>query len=471
MIQIRNEWDRRTGAHVVAALLIGLALRLFFVFCYPAADLDSELYQDLGRSLVEKHTYVYDFGSGLVPTDIRVPGYPLFLGFIYLFSHSPKAILVVQALVDLGGCLLLAVLAAVLAPEESRKRVAIVALWLGATCPFVANYAALALTEVLATFLTTAALLILVCANRREFETATGEGSWKFWFLGGVLVGLGALVRPETPIMLAAPAIALGLRWFKPAHWLLLIRTGLLLAAGLLLALLPWAARNWVSMNKVQFLTTRYFQSPGSYIPEGFYAWTHTWLTSYGDGERVMNRLEEGPLQVADFPSSAFDSPQESEQVASLLEGQHTEPYVIGEEPDAQFAALARERTARRPVRTYLAVPLRRMLTLWFTPRTELLPLSGNWWPAQLAWTEVDADWAFGFLFATLNFLYLGLALVGGIRLWKANGVALLVAFVVVRTIFIAVEHNSVEPRLVLPCVPAVLALGALTWSARVSGS
>ena len=469
MIRISDIWDRRTATHVAAALFLGLILRLFFVLHFPAADSDSEMYEDLGRNVVDNHMYAYDFGRGAVPTDIRVPGYPLFVGFVYLFSPSEQAILVAQAIVDLGTCLLVAALAGLLAPDGSRRRVATAALWLSATCPFVANYAAVAMTEVLATFFTAAALVILVWANQRELLRPG-----PLWFLGGAMVGLGALVRPETPITLAAPAVVLSWHWmksgFKPTDWPRLIRTGLLLAAGMFIALLPWAARNWITLHEVEFLTDRYIHSPGSYVPVGFYQWTHTWLSSYWDVDHVLNRLEEAPLYIADFPPSAFDSGIERARVESLLESQHQGSFEISPDADQQFSELARERTALNPLRTYVTVPLRRSLTFWFTPRTELLPYSGEWWPLLRSSEDYDGPFALAFLFAMLNFLYAGLALAGAFRMWRQYGVALLAAFLVARTLFIAVEHYTVEPRFVLPCIPAVLALGALAWAGESGG-
>ena len=44
-------------------------------------------------------------------------------------------------------------------PETGRNRVTIAALWLAVLCPFTANFTAVPLTEVLATLLTTLALL------------------------------------------------------------------------------------------------------------------------------------------------------------------------------------------------------------------------------------------------------------------------------------------------------------------------
>ncbi len=54
-----------------------------------------------------------------------------------------------QAVLDLATCFVIALIAARLAPEASRRRVAIAALWLAALCPFTANYSAVVLTEVL----------------------------------------------------------------------------------------------------------------------------------------------------------------------------------------------------------------------------------------------------------------------------------------------------------------------------------
>ena len=288
------------------------------------------------------------------------------------------------------------------------------------------------------------------------------------WFFGGVIVGLGSLVRPETPILLAAPALVLAARWYKPVDWPRLARTGLLLAAGVLAPLAPWAARNWITLHKVQFLTARYVQMPGSYIPVGFYAWTKTWLVSYSDVENVLNRYEQEPLYIEYFPPSAFDSAEERARVEKLLEDQHNDSFVFSAAADAQFAELARERTARRPFRTYLTVPFRRALTLWFTPRTELLFYEGNWWPPIRHWADYDADFAVGLLYTTLNYFYVGLALAGAFMMRKRRGVALLVVFIVTRTVFLALEHFTVEPRFVLPCVPAVLALGAMVWARSV---
>ena len=81
-----------------------------------------------------------------------------------------------QAVLDVAGCFVIALIAARLGPEASRRRVTIAALWLAALCPFTANHSAVVLTEVLVTF-TSLAILGCLDANRREMLGASATGS------------------------------------------------------------------------------------------------------------------------------------------------------------------------------------------------------------------------------------------------------------------------------------------------------
>ena len=131
---------------------------------------------------------------------------------------------------------------------------------------------------------------------------------------------------------------------------------------------------------------------------------------------------------------------------------------------DREFAVLARERSARRPIRTYIAIPLARMWTMWFTPRIALLPYSGKLWPPGEQWRSNRTDFGVTLGFGVLNFMYFGMAMVGAWRFRKQPAIAFLVSFVVVRTLFLT-QLPTVEPRYVIVCYPVILALGALAWS------
>jgi 4-amino-4-deoxy-L-arabinose transferase-like glycosyltransferase len=447
---------------------VGLALRIFLVLRFPTVAGDSAIYENLARNWLDAHVYGLANAGRIIPTDIRGPGYPAFVALLYLFIRRGETVIsLAQAFLDIGTCLLTARLAALLSPEPQRRRTALAALWLAATCPLIANYATVPLTEILATFLTAAALVALAggCVN-------IGKASaWKSWFAGGLLVGIGTLVRPETPLVLIALALVLMVRWRRRADWSKLTRVGLLAGAGLLLPLTPWAARNWIRFHEVQFLAPRFAASPDEYVPRGVYAWTATWLVRYRDVYLVEWPLNTDPIPLADISPAAFDSPGEQARVAALLD-QYNDSLCVTPEIDRGFAQLARERTMRHPLRTYLWVPIGRAATLWLTPRVELLPVSGHLENPREKWRTDRVDFIVTVLFFALNFFYLGIAATGFYRIRSARNsqppgagtaLALLVVFVLVRTAFLT-QVEAPEPRYVLECFPVLFALGAMCW-------
>jgi Dolichyl-phosphate-mannose-protein mannosyltransferase len=451
--------------NVALAAIAGLGLRFFFVLRLPATDSgDAPFYIELAWNWLKKGVYGAVVDGQLVPLDTRVPGYPAFLAAIFsVAGNSSRAVMFVQAFVDLATCFLIALIAARLAPQAARRRVFLAGLWLAALCPFTANYTAVVLTETLVVFLTALATLLLIEGEARETGTAAAvprPRGLSPWFLGGVIVGFGALVRPETPLLLAAVALVLLVKWRRPRDWPKLGRAGVLLAVGLVLPLLPWAARNWRSLHEVQFLTPRYLQMPDDFSPRGFDAWTATWLWKFGDVYAVSWRLNSADISMQSLPASAFDTPEERRRVEAML---NLYNYTLTETraQDAEFGELARERTARHPLRTYVKIPLLRSLVMWFTPRTELLPNTSPLRPVESEWEDDRQDFLATLGLAAVNFSFVALAVAGA---WMARGragVALLVVFILLRTLYIAGFIETPEPRYVLECFPAAIALGA----------
>jgi 4-amino-4-deoxy-L-arabinose transferase-like glycosyltransferase len=466
----------RLRKHLPWALLAGAALRLFFVWRFPATAGDTDVYAQFARNWLDHGVYGLTINGQVVPADLRTPGYPAFLALVYLFlGRGWQAVLLAQVVLDLGTCVLTAALAAALVPAESRSRIGVPALWLAALCPFVANYCAVPLSEVLTTFLTTAALLWLIKSIRTSDSEAVLQEhrrrAWIHWLVAGILVGLGTLVRPETPLLLVAAAIVLLVHWRRRVNWPKLVRAGVLLAVGLVLPLLPWGARNWVRFHHLQVLAARYAQMPGEFVPTGFYSWTKTWLWRFRDVYAVFWKYDEEPLAIENFPAYAFDTPEERARVAALLT-EYNEIVTATPEFDRVFAQLAAERTARQPLRTYLWVPLRRSFAIWFTPRIELLPFSGHLWPLYKQWDEDRLDFCVTMFFGLINLVYVSLAILGlrqALRLWKATdasfrvGLALLIAYLLLRTAFLT-QVESPEPRYVVECFPILCVLGALAW-------
>lgn len=477
----------RNFSNSIAALAAGACLRFFFVLKYPAGSGDTVLYEQIATNWLKHHSYAMDVGGALTPMDIRMPGYPAFLAIVYglLGKTGPEArwwVMSAQAIVDLLSCLVIAALAATLvflAFESVRpRRVFAAALWMAALCPFTANYTAVLLTETWATFFTAVALLLLALQLLR-FRGSTfcvdgvtvNLGVRAEWFgaFAGFAAGLGALFRPETPLLVVVALAVLGWYQLRGRQWTRMFRTFAFMSAGCAVALAPWAIRNAVTLHEMQFLTPKNATLPDELAPTGFIAWEKTWLFRIRDCYAVSWKLNEEAIHVEDLPARAFDTPEEKERVAMLLEPYNTDLTLTAEE-DAGFAQLAGERTARHPLRSYLWMPAGRAFTMWLTPRIELLPLSGKAFPLAEAWEDDPIDQSVTIGFVTLVVLYLLLAACGAWRLWSQPGaraaVALLVGFIVVRTAFLSTLETP-EPRYVLVCFPALFALAAQVFAGR----
>ena len=453
--------------HLVPALLAGLLLRLFFILKFPFYSGDTAYYEELARNWLYHGVYGFYSHGQLFPSDLRMPGYPGFLAAIYSVAGPGRnAVMLAQAFVDFATCILAAGIAARLAsglPDATRGRIAAAALWLAALCPFTANYAAVPLTEVLATFFTT--LTILICLSPAFFRIDLINSksdllrSARAWLLGGLAIGFGTLVRPETPLLLVPVLLVLWLGSYRRAHWEKFAAATLWIIAGLLLPLAPWAARNAVSLGRVQFLAPRYAETYGDVLPTGFYAWTKTWMFRFRDAYFFTWKLPSQPIDLKDLPDYAADSPEELARVASLLE-RYNGTRGITRAIDLEFSELARERTWHHPIRTCLWLPIERAAATWFTPRIELLPYSGRLWPLRESSRRSPIDFEVTFGFAILNVFYVGMALAAA-RSWRTNlGILLIGAFIVVRTAFLT-QLQTCEPRYVLVCFPALLALCA----------
>ncbi len=456
-------------ANVAAAVCTGLALRVYLVLKFPVTDTgDAPFYIELAWKWLKNGVYGFAVHGQLTAVDMRVPGYPAFLAAVFAFAgQSPRAVMLAQVVVDLATCFVIALIAARLAPESSRRRVALAGLWLAALCPFTANYTAVVLTETLVIFLTALGILVLLQTDAGGAHVArAGAFLANPWLLAGIVVGFGTLVRPETPLVLFAAGLVLVAKWWRPADWMKLVRAGLMMGLGLLLPLVPWAARNWNTLHDVQFLAPRYSELPGEYTPMGFTAWTNTWMWRFRDVYLTQWKVNEEEIAIDQLPPYAFDSQDEKERMADLLD-EYNEALTIDPPLDQEFREIARERTERHPLRTYVTVPLLRTLTLWFTPRVELLPSSGHLWPLREEWQDDRPDFLVTLALSVVNVIYIALALAGAWLARRRPGWALLILFCLVRTLFFVKFVETPEPRYVLECFPAVIALAAQVFASR----
>ena len=479
---------KRIFSHPLVALAAGLCLRLFFVFQYPANSGDTVLYEQMATNWLKRHVYAMEVFGQITPVDLRMPGYPAFLAVIYAIAgrtgtDARLEVMIAQAFVDLFSCVLIASLAATLSLMVNERnpsgRVFSAALWLAALCPFTANYAAVPLTEVLATFFTAAALLplCLLAGRPRNNGWLFIKKNWRFLnnfaylaALAAFLVGVGTLFRPEAPLLLVAGWIVLGtvlVSQHEAKRWILtVVGMGLVCA----IPLVPWAVRNAVTLHEFQILAPKNSNLPGELVPYGFMSWEKTWLYRFRDVYLVPWKLNDEVIRVEDMPARAFDTPEERDRVAAILEPYNNDLTLTAEE-DHAFGELARQRTARHPLRTYLWLPLARAATLWFTPRIELIPVSGTVFPLVQSWHDDKVDQSVTVGLFLLNIAYNGLAIWGAVLLWRRSSavrptVGVLVVFILLRTAFLTTLETP-EPRYVLVCFPAIIALAAQVFAQR----
>jgi hypothetical protein len=484
---------KRFFSSPIVALLAGLCLRLFFVLKFPATSGDTVLYEQMATNWLKHGVYAMNVGGAIQPVDLRMPGYPAYLILIYWLTGKTGpdahfAVMLGQVAVDLATCgvvSLLAIFLVIAANQAARVgRAGIIALWLAALCPFTANYVAVPLTEAFAIFFTAAATLLLVLLFQFSIGgvaiafTSTREVGGTFFIkhclsifaiMSGLLIGLATLLRPESPILLLAALLTLAIALFRRNQMKAWLRITIITGLAFLVPLLPWAVRNAITFHELRFLSPKNSNLPGELVPYGFMAWEKTWLFRMKDCYLAPWKLNEEPIEVDSLPARAFDSPEEKQRVAQILEPYNTDLTLTPEE-DAAFAEIARERTRRHPLRTYLILPALRAVVLWFTPRIELLPVSGHVFPIGQMWEDDKVDQAVTSGLFLLNFFYVAFALWGATKLWRCGEAArysavFFLLFALLRTAFLTTLETP-EPRYVLECFPALIALGAFALSA-----
>jgi 4-amino-4-deoxy-L-arabinose transferase-like glycosyltransferase len=462
---------RRNARFFLLVGLAGLGLRLFFVLYFPGVVDDSRLYADIAKNWLQHGIYGVTDSGQIVPTLSRLPGYPAFLAAIFaIFGiDNFRAVLLVQVLFDLGTCFLIADLARRLLSARAAKA----AFLLAAICPFLANYAAAALTETLEIFFTALALDLAVCGLRFDAGSSATAGVAQkprrvVWLGGGLAVGAAILLRPDGGILLAAVGgylFILACRALRSKSEETLgtlrpiLRAGALLAAGVVVMLLPWTVRNLITLHRFEPLAPRYANDSDELVMTGFNRWVKTWMADYVSVQEIYWNVPGAAIEVTRLPRRAFDSAQQREETTALF-ADYNNDHEMTPELDARFAALAATRIRRAPLRYYVWLPAVRIVDMWLRPRTELLPSDPRWWEFS-----DDGRWlAVSIVFGFVNLVYVGMAAAGLMRGREIFGIGLFVLFLLLRSLFLGTLENP-EPRYTLECYPMVILLASAVFS------
>jgi len=341
--------------HLAAALLLtfaALGFRLFIALRLPTDEPDDgRLYARIANNVLDHGSFSIATEEPFEPTYIRLPGYPLFLAAVYkLFGRDNNtAVRVIQGVVDTLTCWLVAWLALVWTPArwepERRRRALLMALGLAASCPFLAIYTATLLTEVWTAFFATLCAL----AASQGLRRAKKQIAW--WALAG-LAGVGATsFRPDGGLFVAAVGGTLALvgAWRVVRQWRdakksnesdkalearrgarqVIAETllhGALLTLGFGVALAPWTIRNARRFGVFMPIAPAQANMPDEFVPRGFILWLKTWVDDVKYTQTVEWAMDLRAIHIEQVPAEAFDSPDERDRIAALLERYNNEP-------------------------------------------------------------------------------------------------------------------------------------------------
>jgi hypothetical protein len=448
---------------VALPLAAGLALRLWMLKILFQVGGDALIYGDLAKNLLLHGSYALTVANGdMYSTLIRLPGYPLFLALCFwIFGvGNYLAAILVQIVLDLAACLLLAGFVRRISPPAYKSAAALAVLWLAALCPFTASYAVASLAEGLTLFFLSLALWAMA-----RFHDRAGWSS-ALWFTFAVTSA--ALLRPEGGLaaLAFAPALLIGLRPQNKSNRdpgglprKKLIRITLVC---MLLALAPfavWTWRNWHVFHVFQPLAPRLATDPDEPSQNGWEHWMGTWCLDFTSTSEIYWHVPGDVLDVSKLPPRAFDSPAQYAETAALASDYNANGKRLAPEIDARFDHLAARRNAAHPLRSYLWLPLGRVVDMWLRPRLENLNVDLDWWN----YVHHPAETRFGWAYAGLNVLYLLLAAAGLClrpRFWLA-----LLAYILLRSALL-LDISAPETRYTLECFPMLFVLGGIAVGA-----
>ncbi|MBW4593752.1 MAG: glycosyltransferase family 39 protein [Brasilonema angustatum HA4187-MV1] len=438
--------------------LAGLLLRLFFVIWFHTTNDDTVIYADIAKTWLTSGVYGTQEDDKLIPTYVRLPGYPAFLAAIFaIFGNDHYLpVLLIQTVVDLGCCLLVGAIAL----EIFGEGAAIGAFLVSVLCPFTANYCAIALSETLSIFFSALALWLAVKGTKALKQPKDWGAKW--WAMCGLAIGAATFLRPDGVILLMAVCIFLLLKLAQFRHKKNIIFAGALTVAMVLAMLTPWTLRNLFVFHEFQPLAPRYANAPDEYAPTGFYQWAKTWMVDTASVEDIYWKVSADSLgeivDLNDLPYSEFYNTAEREKTVALF-SKLNQTRLLTPQLDAQFASLAQARIAKAPLRYYLYLPVLRIADMWLRPRTEYLDVDLHWWKF-----EDPVEDSFSVAYALLNFLLVLIAVLGMWKFRQFPCTGLLIAFIIIRSVLLGILRENPEPRFILECFPVILVFDGIMF-------
>jgi len=362
----------------------------------------------------------------------------------------------IQIILELFGCVLLADFAGRVAPASLARGARQTTLWIAALCPFTASYAVAPLAEPLTLFM----LALAMWATARSIDQPRWASALWFTFA----ITYVSLLRPDGALAAIAlvPPLVYG-SWPRNRNGemplrglaLRLIRMAVVCTLVALAPFAAWTWRNWKVFHVFQPLAPRLATDPGEDPHKGWELWVKTWCLDWVSTYEIYWNVPGDTLEISRLPNRAFDSAAQYAETAQVAADYNNHNFEMTRDFDARFERLAQQRIAVDPLRYYVWLPLGRVADMWLRPRVENLNVDRDWWVYSRHRAETRFSWGY----AGLNVLYLTLAAIGIVlrpRLWKA-----MLAYILLRSaLLLTVE--APETRYTIECFPMLFVLAGI---------
>jgi hypothetical protein len=429
---------RPLAAHPLKTVFaLALAVRLIDVALLSGrdaffAEVDTFGYWALGAALAKPDT----FWPTLIGITDRTPLYPLLLGGVQsLFGDTPRAVALIQAVIDAGTCTLIAALGALIS-----RPIGLIAGIIAALSPTLIVFSTQILTDTLFLFFFT---LMLYAGARFALRPSSGLA-----LAAGLAGGLSLATRPAVALLLAAAVpLVLAIAMVERRRLLPALAAALLFAIAAAAPIAPVLIRNVVHYGSFS-LTSQ----TGDHLA----FWIVPLVAERADGtpyQQTVDRLE-------------------AEAKRRLTPEQEGNPF----RQAALLAALAREELARLPTSAFVRAWLEGMVislaapALIADPRVRALPKpsyyntpGANLWQKARAYLFDDPGLYQVLLLigltATIPFLLLeaiGFVMLARMRPWAAVFAGAVLAY------FLVLNGPVATAKYRLPMEPVLIVLAAI---------
>jgi dolichyl-phosphate-mannose-protein mannosyltransferase len=327
---------RTTLLLLVAILVLGFCLRAYRVVePLPTPGDDSRAYYALAKALYEEGSYG---GPSFDDSSDWSPGAPLLYAASFYATGGARegTARIVELLFGLGAIVVVYLLGRRI---NCRPAGLVGALGVAIYPPFIHSTGAL-FSEPPALFTLPAAVLAFLWAGEQERLRA--------WLLPGLLFGLTALIRPEYLLVGIAFAVLALIRVGRERSWRPGLAGSALLAAALLLPIVPWAIRNQVVLDRTVPISTGGGKAlyVGTFLPaDGEYQRVKALLVrrylgrDLEPGSEALDRIEPAPL----FDRVADRYPELPRDEALGKVGRRNFSHYFGEDPTGYAAMTVRK--------------------------------------------------------------------------------------------------------------------------------